>query len=112
MPGIKILEFILIAVVLILIGIPLFKKFPPRRLFAPLDTETEDYKHMLVRKEEILLAIKEAEMDFKIDKVSQEDYDIVRHKLENEVLKVMGRIDELEKVLKNKKPASRSVDIA
>ncbi len=112
MAGIKILEFILIAGVLILIGIPLFSKFPPRRLFAPLDTETEEYKHLLVRKEEVLLAIKEAELDFKIDKISPEDHDIIRHKLEDEVLQLMARIDELEKVLKNKKPASRSVDIA
>lgn len=112
MSGINFLEFILIAVVLVLIGIPLFSKFPPRRLFAPLDKETEEYKHMLVRKEEVLLAIKEAEMDLKTNKMSQKDFDIVRHKLEGEVLQVMERIDVLEKVLKEKKPASASTDIA
>ncbi len=112
MSGIKFVEFIFIAVVLVLVGIPLFKKFPPRRLFAPLDKETEDYKHLLVRKEEVLLSIKEAELDLKVNKMSQKDFDIIRQKLEKEVLDVMEKIDALEKVLKTKKPASRSVDIA
>lgn len=111
MSGVNFLEFILIAAVLLMIGIPLFSKFPPRRLFAPLDVETEEYKHLLVRKEEILLAIKEVEFDLKTDKISEDDYQVVCKKLEEEALSVMERIDQLEKELK-KKPASRSVDIA
>ncbi len=111
MTGVNFLEFILIAVVLLLVGIPLFSKFPPRRLFAPLDIETEEYKHLLVRKEEILLAIKEAEFDLKTDKMSETDFHKIRNKLEEEALSVLQRIDELEKELK-KKPASRSADIA
>lgn len=111
MSGVNFLEFILIAVVLLLVGIPLFSKFPPRRLFAPLDLETEEYKHLLVRKEEILLAIKEVEFDLKTDKMSDDDFQIVRKKLEDEALSVMERIDQLEKELK-KKPASGSADIA
>ena len=43
--------------------------------------------------------------------MSDDDFQIVRKKLEDEALSVMERIDQLEKELK-KKPASGSADIA
>jgi hypothetical protein len=103
MSGINLLEFFVVAAILALVGIPLFSKFPPRRLFTPPDPEAEEYKHLLVRKEEILLSIKELEFDLKTEKVSSEDFETIRAKLENEALKVLDRIDVLEKALKNKK---------
>ena len=71
MTGANFLQLILVVLILVAVGIPLFSKLPPRRLFAPLDPVEEEYKHLLVRKEEVLLAIKELEFDFKTDKISK-----------------------------------------
>jgi hypothetical protein len=57
----------------------------------------------VVRKEEVLLAIKELEFDFKTDKISQQDFDALHHKLEEEAMGLLEKIDALEKQLKQKK---------
>ena len=103
MTGANFLQLILIVLILVAVGIPLFSKLPPRQLFAPLDPDEEEYKHLLVRKEEVLLAIKELEFDFKTDKISQPDFEALHHKLEHEAVDLLGKIDELEKQLKKKK---------
>ena len=103
MTGANFLELILIVAILVAVGIPLFSKLPPRRLFAPLDPVEEEYKHLLVRKEEVLLSIKELEFDFKTDKISQPDFEALHHKLEEEAVTLLGKIDALEKQLKQKK---------
>ena len=103
MTGANFLELILIVAILVAVGIPLFSKLPPKKLFAPLDPAEEEYKHLLVRKEEVLLAIKELEFDFKTDKISQKDFDALHHKLEEEAVELLEKIDGLEKQLKKKK---------
>jgi len=103
MTGANFLQLILVISILIAVGIPLFSKLPPRRLFAPLDPVEEEYKHLLVRKEEVLLAIKELEFDFKTDKISQPDFDALHHKLEGEAMGLLEKIEALEKQLKQKK---------
>ncbi len=111
MSGVHLLEFILVVAILALVGIPLFSRRPARRLFTPADPRAEEYKHLLVRKEEILLAIKELDFDLNTGKVSEEDYESTRNTLEAEALAVMERIDQLEKQFK-KKPAAKSMDAA
>jgi hypothetical protein len=103
MTGANFLQLILVIAILVAVGIPLFSKLPPRRLFKPLDPAEEMYKHLLVRKEEVLLAIKELEFDFKTDKISKPDYEALHHKLEEEAVNLLEKIDELEKQLKKKK---------
>jgi len=103
MTGANFLQLILVVLILVVVGIPLFSKLPPRRLFAPLDPAEEKYKHLLVRKEEVLLAIKELEFDFKTDKISKPDFEALHHKLEEEAVDLLGKIDALEKQLKQKK---------
>jgi hypothetical protein len=103
MTGANFLQLILVISILIAVGIPLFSKLPPRRLFAPLDPVEEEYKHLLVRKEEVLLAIKELEFDFKTDKISQPDFDALHRKLEEEAMDLLEKIEALEKQLKQKK---------
>ncbi|MFQ5481636.1 MAG: hypothetical protein ACE5ER_02660 [Nitrospinaceae bacterium] len=107
MSGVNFLELILIVAILVVVGVPLFSKLPPRRLFTPPHPSAEEFKHLLVRREEILLAIKELEFDRRTDKVSVEDYESVRQKLEAEVLEVLTRVDALEKVLKKNKGAPK-----
>lgn len=106
MTGANFLQLILVLLILIAVGIPLFSKLPPRRLFKPLDPAEEEYKHLLVRKEEVLLAIKELEFDFKTDKISKADFDALHGKLEQEAVDLLGQIDDLEKRQKKKKTSS------
>ena len=103
MTGPNFLELILVIAILVAVGIPLFSKLPLKRLFEPLDPAEEEYKHLLVRKEEVLLAIKELEFDFKTDKISKPDFEALHHKLEEEAVGLLEKIDELEKQLKKRK---------
>ena len=91
------IELLLIAGVIIAVGIPLFGKLPKTRPFSEVDPIEEKFKHLLVRKEEVLLSIKELEVDLKTDKISNEDYKISRIKLEGEAIATLERIDRLGK---------------
>mgnify|MGYP001157185140 CR=1 FL=1 len=91
------IELLLIAGIIVVVGIPLFGKLPKTRPFSEIDPKEEKFKHLLVRKEEILLSIKELEVDLKTDKVSNEDYEISRKKLEGEAIATLEQIDSLEK---------------
>ena len=109
MTGPNFLELILVIAILVAVGIPLFSRIPPKRLFKPLDPVEEEYKHLLVRKEEVLLAIKELEFDFKTDKISKPDFEALHHKLEEEAVGLLEKIDDLEKQLKKKKKTAGAV---
>ena len=91
------IELLLVAGVIIAVGIPLFGKLPQTRPFSEIDPIEEKFKHLLVRKEEVLLSIKELEIDLKTDKISNEDYEISRKRLEREALATLEQIDRLEK---------------
>ncbi|UCD11855.1 MAG: hypothetical protein JSU88_01840 [Nitrospinaceae bacterium] len=95
------MELLLVAAILVGVGLPLFRGLSKTRLFKPVNPRSEEYKHLLVRKEEVLLSIKELEFDFKTDKVSEEDYHGVRHKLELEAAAILDRLDQLEQEKKN-----------
>ena len=101
----NLIELLLIAAIIIAIGIPLFGKMPNTRPFSEIDPVEEEFKHLLVRKEEILLSLKELEVDLQADKVSIEDSDSLRSKLEGEAITILERIDELKK---NKKKGVKS----
>ena len=91
------IELLLIAGIIIVVGIPLFGKLPKTRPFSEIDPIEEEFKHLLVRKEEILLSIKELEVDLKTDKISNKDYEISRKRLEGEAIATLEQIDRLEK---------------
>jgi hypothetical protein len=93
----NVIELLLIAVIIIAIGIPLFGKMSNTRPFSEIDPVEEEFKHLLVRKEEILLSLKELEVDLQADKISIEDSDSLRNKLEGEAITILERIDELKK---------------
>lgn len=105
MSFIHLIELLLIAGILVVVGIPLFGKLPKTRPFSEIDPMEEEFKHLLVRKEEVLLSIKELEVDLKTDKVSDEDYSALRNKLEAEAMAILERIDTLEK---DKKKSGKS----
>jgi len=109
---IHLIELILVVVILIAVGVPLFGKTPSRKLFSTPDEKVEEYKHLQVRKEEVLLSIKELEFDFKTDKLSETDYRETKKKLESEAMAILQRMDELESQTKTRKKPLKKVDAA
>ena len=91
------IELLLIAGILIVVGIPLFGKLPKTRPFSEIDPLEEKFKHLLVRKEEVLLSIKELEVDRTTEKLSNEDYETSRIKLEGEAITILEQIEKLER---------------
>ena len=105
----NLIELLLVAGIIIVVGIPLFEKLPNTRPFSEIDPKEEEFKHLLVRKEELLLSLKELEVDLQADKISIEDSDALRKKLEGEAIAILERIDELEKNKKKSgKPPSKN----
>jgi hypothetical protein len=90
------LELILIVVILLAVGIPLFGKLKPKKLVEPIDVSSDTYKHLLVRKEETLISIKELEFDYSTDKISELDYKDLLRKLEKEAEGILENMDCLE----------------
>ena len=97
------LELIFVVVVLLVVGIPLFGKLQLKKLVEAVDPDSDEYKHLLVRKEETLISIKELEFDFNTEKISESDYQELRKKLEAEATELIGRLDQLEQSRKKNK---------
>lgn len=98
--------------ILIVIGIPLFAKVSRKKAFAQPEKDKDEYSHLLVRRDEVLLSIKELEFDQKTDKISEVDYAALRQKLESEAIVIMQQIDQLEKKQRKGKPSVRQADAA
>jgi hypothetical protein len=97
------LELIFVVIVLLVVGIPLFGKLQLKKLVEAVDPDSDEYKHLLVRKEETLISIKELEFDFNTEKISESDYQELRKKLEAEATELIGRLDQLEQSRKKNK---------
>ena len=97
------LELIFVVVVLLLVGIPLFGKLQLKKLVETVDPDNDEYKHLLVRKEETLISIKELECDLDTEKISDSDYQELRKKLEAEANEIIERLDQLEQSRKKTK---------
>ena len=99
------LELLFVVVVLLLVGIPLFGKLQLKNLVEAVDPDSDEYKHLLVRKEETLISIKELEFDFNTEKISESDYQELRKKLEAEATELIEKLDQLEQGRKKNKSA-------
>ena len=97
------LELIFVVIVLLVVGIPLFGKLQLKKLVEAVDPDSDEYKHLLVRKEETLISIKELEFDFNTEKIYESDYQELRKKLEAEATELIGRLDQLEQGRKKNK---------
>ena len=97
------LELIFVVTILLLVGIPLFGKMQFKKLVEVVDPDSDEYKHLLVRKEETLISIKELEFDLGAEKISEPDYQELRKKLEAEANDIIERLDQLEKGRKKNK---------
>ena len=98
------LQLILIVAVLLAVGIPLFGKLKLKKLVEPVDPAIDEFKHLLVRKEETLISIKELEFDYNTGKISEPDYKELLHKLETEATGILEHLDKLEQERKKGKP--------
>ena len=98
------LQLILIVAILLGVGIPLFGKLKLKKLVEPVDPAIDKFKHLLVRKEETLISIKELEFDYNTGKISEPDYKELLHKLEKEATGILEHLDQLEKESKKGKP--------
>ena len=99
------LELIFVVIVLLVVGIPLFGKLQLKKLVEAVDPDSDEYKHLLVRKEETLISIKELEFDFNTEKISELDYQELRKKLEAEATELIEKLDQLEQGRKKNKSA-------
>ena len=99
------LELLFVVVVLLVVGIPLFGKLQRKKLVETVDPDSDEYKHLLVRKEETLISIKELEFDLNTEKISESDYQELRKKLEGEATELIVQLDQLEQGRKKKKSA-------
>ena len=99
------LELIFVVIVLLVVGIPLFGKLQFKKLVETVDPDSDEYKHLLVRKEETLISIKELEFDFNTEKISESDYQELRKKLEAEATELIEKLDQLEQGRKKNKSA-------
>lgn len=99
------LELLFVVVVLLVVGIPLFGKLQFKKLVETVDPDNDEYKHLLVRKEETLISIKELEFDLGAEKISDSDYKDLRKKLEAEANDIIERLDQLEQGRKKNKSA-------
>ena len=99
------LELLFVAIVLLVVGVPLFGKLQLKKLVEAVDPESDKYKHLLVRKEETLISIKELEFDFNTEKISEVDYQELRKKLEAEATELIEKLDQLEQGRKKNKSA-------
>ncbi|MEE9258971.1 MAG: hypothetical protein V3U37_05475 [Nitrospinaceae bacterium] len=105
------IELLLVVGILIAVGIPLFGKLSQEKLLSSPDELEEEYKHLLVRKEEVLISIKELEFDLKTDKVSGADYEDLRKDLEEEAVSILERLDQLETEKKKGKSFSKHANL-
>jgi len=108
---VQLVQLILVLAILSVVGVPLFRGLSRVKLFAKLDKAGEEYKHLLVRKEEVLLSIKDLEFDLKTDKISEEDYQGLRNKLEMDAVALLERLEELEKEKQQGKKSSKPAKV-
>jgi len=97
------IELLFVVAILIAVGLPLFGKPKDEVAFPASDPKIDEFKHLLIRKEEVLISIKELEFDQKVDKISGEDYWALRNKLEKEAVTILERLDELESAEKKRR---------
>jgi len=108
---VQFIQLILVLAILVSVGVPLFRGLSKIKLFAKLDESGEKYKHLLVRKEEVLLAIKDLEFDLKTNKVSEQDYQRQRNKLEVETVAILEKLEALEKSKKKGKKSTHPANV-
>ncbi len=92
-------ESFLVAVVLSLLAIPLFRKVDDEYiLIQKLSSEEGDqYHQLLARKENCLEAIKDLTFDYETGKLSEEDYTRTKADFEMQAIEVIKEVEKMKK---------------
>ena len=85
---------ILLIAAVIYVAYPLLKEEPEAEQVQDASVERERW---LAEKEEILSALKDIEMDFRMGKLSQEDYDNLKADFERRAVAVFQQLEKIEK---------------
>jgi hypothetical protein len=96
--------FILIAVLFAVYAIlPFFdRNFRNKRLLSG----SGEIENLILRKEEVIIALSDLEYDFRMKKIGEPDYLQVKEKLTHEAIDLMKRADELAAPAKTKAQTS------
>ena len=105
------IQLILVLTILIAVGVPLFRGLSKLKLFAQLDRPAKNTSTCWFVKRRFSFRSKDLEFDWKTHKVSEQDHQKQRKKLEEEAVAILEQLDVLEKEKKKGKksthPASR-----
>jgi len=84
----------IVLAVLLTVGAVVFVAFPLVRTPRPLDTNgpgaTEE---LLARRDRVFEELREADFDFRVGKLTEQDYSATRERLENEAARILHAID-------------------
>ncbi len=98
-------ELLLIILVGLAIGYPLFLK--KQRVIKEDNTlDLNGLPHLLVQKEVAYATLKDLDFDFKTGKLSEEDYQELKSRYEEEALSILEKIDKFSK--KQSNPAKKT----
>jgi len=87
----EIIGFFLAVLTAIFVGYPLFQKRQQKISFA-LNHRAQELE---ARKAEIYAAIRDIDFDYRMGKLSQEDYDALRNQYKAEAISTMKQIDQM-----------------
>lgn len=90
-----------------LILYPLMKKGKDAETDSPFK---DKFDHLLLQKESSYLALKELEFDYTMGKLSQQDYERLRSKLERTALSLLKEIDRSKQEKGKEKEIEREID--
>ncbi len=88
---IEIIGTALAIVAAVIISYPLWQKAQRKVSFA-LNHQSEEWQ---ARKAEIYAAIRDIELDYRMGKLSEEDYEALRDQYKNEAIEIMKKLDSL-----------------
>ncbi len=89
---VEVVGILLIVATAMFVGYPLLQK-SSRRISFSVNHQAEDLQ---ARKEEIYAAIRDIDFDFRMGKLSQEDYAALREQYKTEAINLMKKLDTLQ----------------
>ncbi len=100
------IELLLIVMVSVAVGYPLFVKKKSGEAVSPRDFSRDGLPHLLAQKDIVYTTLKDIDFDLKMGKLSEEDWRELKLRYEKEAIKILEKIDEVSK--KRAHPAKKS----
>jgi hypothetical protein len=92
-PMVLALKILILLAVLLLIGFPYFRK--PEEGEGTVTPQRHRQRELLSQKESAYAAIKELDFDYRMGKLSDEDYKALRTQYEQQAISLLKQLDEL-----------------